>query len=126
MLGDTVDHHIPSPLDALDAGQAHRGMLGAARNVVLTALPVLSQALQTYTISRLVFVGHSLGGGISALSAYLLNQNLLGGNAAARQVVNSVYVAASCFSAPPVLDPTQAQSTSSYITNVYAQVGRQG
>ncbi|KAF6261706.1 Alpha/Beta hydrolase protein [Scenedesmus sp. NREL 46B-D3] len=105
VLADLVAHTSP-----LGPGQAHSGMLDCAAAIIQQCLPTLEQQLQQNPGYRVHCLGHSLGGGVAALAAYLLrNTAELRG-----KLTQASGVVATGFGTPPIMTKELADKASGY------------
>jgi predicted alpha/beta superfamily hydrolase len=96
---------IPAPLYA-----AHGGILEAARFLQKRLSPLISPICNSQSGYRLTIVGHSLGGGSSAILAALL---VLDGC-----VESSKFVKAFGFGTPSVANPQLAEFVEPFVTTI--------
>lgn len=100
-------------------GYAHSGMLEAARWVVEHVSEDLRQLLTAHPRYSLRIIGHSLGAGTSALTAYLLRN--LPSSDPLRELLPPSKVSAVTFATPACMSPEVARSVSSFVTTVVLQ-----
>ncbi|WIA19869.1 hypothetical protein OEZ85_005771 [Tetradesmus obliquus] len=105
VLADLVAHTSP-----LGPGQAHSGMLDCAAAIIQQCLPTLEQQLQQHPGYRVHCLGHSLGGGVAALAAYLLRNTA----ELRSRLAQASGVVATGFGTPPIMTKELAESASSY------------
>uniref|UniRef100_A0A0D9Y074 Fungal lipase-like domain-containing protein n=1 Tax=Leersia perrieri TaxID=77586 RepID=A0A0D9Y074_9ORYZ len=71
-------HHVVAQdgrVSKLVLGQAHCGMVVAARWIAKQAIPCLNEAVEQFPDYGVKIIGHSMGAGIAAILTYILREN---------------------------------------------------
>lgn len=109
-----------APKEALLGGRAHAGMLDAAKSVVEGVVKIIMQLSQESPRKGIAIVGHSVGGGVAALTTILLSAD----GCPFAKLMAAGKVKCYAFAPPPTFEPLWALpawvhgSTYSFVFNM--------
>ncbi|KAK3244566.1 hypothetical protein CYMTET_45824 [Cymbomonas tetramitiformis] len=118
-FADVITDLCCTSIPLTSGGYAHSGMLDAARSVIEHVSEHLKQLLTAHPTYSLRIIGHSLGAGTAALTAYLLRN--LPPSDPLHELLPPSKVSAVTFATPACMSSEVALSVSSYVTTVVLQ-----